>query len=479
MNKFSLAVLCTATALALATTAQAQATLTPLPTFGTGGWVAPGSSPYLSTLNTERGLAYNPITGNLVLVSRQNVGGVSNNIRILNGTNGVDTNLPLDPTGIAGGQFTVNQVGVGEDGSIYVANLSISAAQNFKIYRWSDEITGQTTPPTIAYDAVSGVARTGDSFAVFGAIATPLQFAAAGSNNISASNFVTGPLDGTNLSTAFLSVPGTSGATNDYRLGLAYVDATTLIGNQGGTARLTAFDTTTAATTLNASIALGGVARRALDYAVIGGRPVLAVIDSNNSQVTVFDLSDPNTPVQLAQGNNTTGALTTNLNGTGAVAWGAITGNSAVLYAMNSNQGIQAFQFTLSPLASATPIGTGCDGLGLTTNSAPAIGNLGFELQVTGVPIVSPIAFVAFGTTALPGIDLTGIGMAGCFAYSNLDIGLNATGPVIGGVGIYQLPLPNDPAFLNAQLACQGVSLSLATTLNLAASNGVQITIGF
>ena len=479
MRKHSLTLLCTATVLALACQATAQATLTPLPGFGTSGWLAPGTSPYLSTLNTERGLAYNPLTGNLVLASRQNVGGISNNIRILSGTTGADLNTPLDPTGIAGGQFTINQAGVADDGSIYVANLSISATSNFKVYRWDSELLGQTTPPVVAYDALSGLARTGDSFAVQGGLVTAVQFAAAGSNNISASNFVVGAVDSTNTSTAFLSVPGTTGSSNDYRLSIAFVDATTLIGNQGNNAQLTAFDTTTVSATVNASIPLGGLARRALDYAVVGGRPVLAVLDSNSSQLSVFDVTNPTSPALLVQGNNTTGTLTANVNGTGAVAFGPVTGNTAVVYAMNSNQGIQAFTLDLSPLANATSFGIGCDGLGLVNVGLPAVGNSTFELQVTGVSPISPIAFVAFGTTALPGIDLTGIGMPGCSAYSSLDIALNATGPVVGGVGSYPLPLPNTPSLVNSAITAQGVGLTLATPLNLSASNGVTLLVGF
>ena len=80
-----------------------QSAIAPLATFGTNGWLAPGSSAFLTTTNTERGMAFNPATGNLVLVSRN--GG--NNVRILSGATGADLG-GLDVTGVTGGTFAIN-----------------------------------------------------------------------------------------------------------------------------------------------------------------------------------------------------------------------------------------------------------------------------------------------------------------------------------------------------------------------------------
>lgn len=469
--------------LALGSTAAAQATLTPLATFGVGGWIAPGTHPYVSTGNTERGLAYNPTTGNLILVARQNVSGVSNNVRVLSGATGADL-VGLDNTGLSGGTFLVNMVDVDESGAIYVCNLSTSIGVPFKVYKWDSEAAGVSTPPSVAYNAAPGITRLGDSFAVTGgSILNPAKFAAAGSNNVNASNFAVGTLDGSNVGTAFLSVPGTTTSSNDYRLGLTFIDDDTLIGNQGaagGPARMTTFDTTLATATVDASIPIGAASRRPIDYAVILGRPLLATIDTVTSQVTVLDLTDPTAPVVLAQANNTTGPLTANGNATGAVAWGAILGNTATLYAMSTNQGIQAFQFALNPIASALPYGSGCDGLVMVGSGAPTLGNLAFGLDILNVPLISPLAWVAFGTTALPfGVDLTPIGMAGCFSYTSFDIGLFDSGPVILSTSSFAMPIALNPSLAGASVAAQGVSLSLATALNLAVSNGVEIILGF
>lgn len=465
-------------ALLVAPSILAQATLTPLTSFGTNGWLTPGTIPQLGTANNERGFAYNRTTNNLVLVSR--TGGT--NVRVIDGAVGTDLG-GLNVTGITGGTFAVNMAGVADDGSIYVCNLATTVAGPFKVYKWDSEalglITGGNVPPTAAFNASAGVTRAGDAFDVHGGSGgNPIQFAAAGTNTVSIGNFAVGLLDGTNSVTSYLSVPGTVATSNDYRLGLTFVDNDTIIGKGDNSARMTSFVGGVA--TVDASIALGTQARRPMDYAVIGGRPLLAVIDTNSSQVSILDLTVPGTPVIIAQGNNTSGTLTGNANGTGSVQWGAINGTVATLYAMSSNQGIQAFTFSLAPLASAPTFGTGCDGLQIGTNGNPSIGNAGFQLVVSNVPVISPVAFVAFGTTALPfGFDLTPFDMAGCFAYNTLDIDLIPSGPVVGGTSLFPLGIPNNIALLNASIAAQGVSLSLTTVLGLATSNGVQMVFGF
>ncbi|MCB9876556.1 MAG: DUF4623 domain-containing protein [Planctomycetes bacterium] len=474
MLKNTLSLICAATAL-LSTSAIAQVTLTPLSSFGSNGWLAPGSSAYLTTGNSERGLAYNYTTNNLVLVSR--AGGI--NLRVIDGLSGTDLGA-LDATGIVGGTFAINMADVAEDGAIYACNLTTSAGSPLRVYKWDSEATGLVTPPTVAYDSVTGIDRTGDAFAVQGGITGPAQFAAAGSNANQASNFVVGPLDGTNASTAFLSVPGTTTTSNDYRLALTFVDQDTLIGNQGATARLTTFDTTLPSVNVDASIPLGGVARRAMDYVVVNGRPLLAVVDSNSGIVTVLDVTDPSTPIELVSATTITGATNANANGSGSVQWGFVSGTVATLYAMTTNNGIQAFLLDLSPIANATDYGTGCDGMSMTATSLPTIGNAGFALQISGVPAVSPLAFLAFGLTALnPGIPLDGLGMTGCTAYTTLEFGVFASGPAIGGVAMFPLPLANDPAAVGAVVTSQAMALTLNNPLNIAASNGTELVIGY
>jgi hypothetical protein len=89
-----------------------------------------------------------------------------------------------------------------------------------------------------------------------------------------------------------------------------------------------------------------------LSYTVLGGHALLAVQSITDSHVSLYDMTDPMNPVYLASRNNTSGSLTANSNGTGELAWGDVTYNadgtwSETLFAMSSNQGIQAFIVTV------------------------------------------------------------------------------------------------------------------------------------
>jgi hypothetical protein len=134
--------------------------------------------------------------------------------------------------------------------------------------------------------------------------------------------------------------------------------------------------------------------------------------------------------------------------------------------------------FGTATAASATPYGSGCDGLALAATGLPLIGNGSFALALSNVPAVSPVGLFAFGSVALnPGIDLTALGMPGCSSYTSLDIGLLTGGLVASGVSTFALPLPNDPALAGVTLASQGASFSATTALGLATSNGVALLI--
>jgi len=325
--------------------------LTALTTFGSNGWIAPNTtSPYVTgsgNTRTERGLAFNPVTKNLVLVSRASVSSTSNNVVILNGTTGSFVKT-MNPTGISLGTFQVNMAGVSEDGAIYVGNLTTGSTVPFKVYKWGSE--SSTSQPIVASSAnpTGGVTRIGDSFDVYGSGAGT-KFAAAGTMGSGTWNsfFFSGPLDQTNTVTRYSAIPNTLTASNDYRLSLAFIDSDTLIGNQGASAKITDFG---ASATITGSVALGA-AQRPLDYIVLRGVPYLAVADSNSALVSVYDITNPASPVLKATRNNTTSVLA-NTDGTGQVAWGDVTIQdgfwfSAPLYTLVTNNGVQAMVFTV------------------------------------------------------------------------------------------------------------------------------------
>jgi hypothetical protein len=336
--------------LALGLSANAQLTLSPLTSFGGGdGWLAPGEGGYafLGTANNERGIAFG--NGHLYLVSRN--GG--NNIRVLDPVTGADLGA-LNNTGISGGTFPVNMIGVGGDGVIYVANLTTqSTTSPYKVYEWATELS----TPTVAYSGDGGLAgsRIGDSFAVKGSGSSTLLAAGYGSSPTVAGNngyAIVNPSAATATAVSFAGTPPNAG---DFRLGITFSDSSHVLGTAGSSLyRYSSFSGSSG--TLLASAAIpdpaGATADRILAFAQIGGRSLLAVQSIGDSHVSIYDATDPSNPVWLASGNNTSGTLAANGNGTGELAWGSTTLNAdgsstTPLYAMSSNQGIQAFLVTV------------------------------------------------------------------------------------------------------------------------------------
>lgn len=115
---------------------------------------------WLGTSSTERGMAYNPVTNNVYVVSRSGSGLV----QVIDAANGDDTGT-LDETGISGGTFPLNSIDVSYDGSIYGVNLAIGTGA-FKVYKWADE---SSAPVVVLEDDLGGISkRIGDKFTVVG-----------------------------------------------------------------------------------------------------------------------------------------------------------------------------------------------------------------------------------------------------------------------------------------------------------------------
>jgi hypothetical protein len=347
---------------------RAQFSISPLTTFAGGnGWFAPGEAgyPYLTTGNTERGLAYG--NGHLYLVSRANVNGNAVNVRILDALTGSDLGA-LDTSGISGGLFVVDMVAVGGDGAIYVNNLtSQSTTTPFKVYKWATE--GST--PTVAYSGDGGLAgaRVGDSVAIIGAgsstrlaLGYNINSAVAGNNGYA----IVDPTAGTATAVGFSGTPPNAG---DFQAGITFSDSSHVLGTAGSLYRYTSFSGS--AGTLLASPSLSTSAERLTAYAVVGGVPLLAVQNTVSSTVRIYDLTDPVHPILRGTANNTSGSLTSNFD-TGELAWGDIQGNTAHLWAMSSNQGIQAFR-VIVPATQGIAWRTIDGGGGTSTNSTLAI----------------------------------------------------------------------------------------------------------
>ena len=346
MRKLVLSAVAAATLGPAVSFAAISVNVAPLSTFGGGdGWLSPGEGGYsfLGTANNERGIAFG--NNHVYLVSRS--GG--NFIRRLDPLSGADLGSPLDTTGVTGGTFAVSSVGVGGDGAIYVANLTTNSSTSpFKIYKWATEAT--TSPPAVFSGPTLSGARVGDDLAIIGSGSSTRLVAGFNSTPSVAGNngyAIIDPTAGTSTNVGFVGTPPNAG---DFRLGITFTDASHVLGTAGSSLyRYSSFSGSSG--TLLGSPAIpdpaGATADRLLAYTVLGGTPVLAIQSTGDSHISLYDVTDPNAPVYLASGNNTTGALTANGNGTGALAWNVIDANTANLYAMSSNQGIQAFIVTV------------------------------------------------------------------------------------------------------------------------------------
>jgi hypothetical protein len=328
--------------------AQAQFSISPLATFGGGdGWLTPTEYNGLLTSGDNRGMAFG--NGHLYLQSGT---GAAPTVRVLNAASGAEVGT-LDVTGLTGGARVLTGLGVGGDGAIYGGNLqtALSGTATYKVYKWTTE----SSTPTVAYSGnpLTG-ARLGDSFAVTGSgLNTRIGAGFAASPAIAGNNgyAIIDPNVGTHSQVVFAGTPPAAG---DFRLGIAFgANNSTVFGDQGNVAtdtRLTTYSEGTG--TFVASLTLSAAAERMMQYTVVNGLPVLATLETGSGATTgtvrVYDMSDPITPVLLVTGKNQTGTVTANGNGTGAIAWGDVIANedgtaTANLFAMNSNNGIEAF----------------------------------------------------------------------------------------------------------------------------------------
>ncbi len=140
-----------------------------------------GQVPWLATDNATRGIAYNPVTDHVYVVSRTG----ALNVVILNAATGDSVGV-LDVTGISGGTFALNLIDVADDGVIYACNLVTAAGAEFKVYRWANE----NAQPTVAV-SWSADARYGDAFAVDGSGTNTKIYASGGGGNTKVAVFNT------------------------------------------------------------------------------------------------------------------------------------------------------------------------------------------------------------------------------------------------------------------------------------------------
>lgn len=335
------------------------ATLVALSTFGGGDGTLVPADYGGGTGNTERQIAFNPATGNIALVSRQ----TANRVDIINGTTGAYVKTMTAP---AGGPYTsavlnITGVGISQDGQIFTSNLAdgsnaTAANRVVSVYRWSGETS--TDPAAVStYTLTTGI-RLGDAMDAYGSGASASVM--LGVNDTAGGTVHPGD-DGFAIlnpftSESFTMVDAASGsASSAFRLTSAFVDGDTAIGNQNGVTRVAEFSA--GAITSIATVTGPGTTERHADVVTIGGTQYLATLASLDAtvrnRVSIWELNGT-TATLLTQANLLGVGTATNPNGTGDIDWGNVTGDSATLYALTTNHGIQAFTFTVPEPGVAT-----------------------------------------------------------------------------------------------------------------------------
>jgi hypothetical protein len=343
---------------ALLTAVGSASTLLALTSFGGGdGWLAPADYAGSGLAgNTERNFAYNPATGNLVLVSRN--GG--NAVRTYNGQTGalVGT-LPAPAAGYASADLNISAVGVTTDGQIFVSNLRVGTAAGtaaISVYGWSNEAAA--TPTASTYIVPAGL-RLGDTMDAIGSGGTAqivLGGAIGTAGTAGVDGFVIAPasaLGGGSFVPTIVDPVNISGGSVDgaFRISVAFVDSDTVIGSQAGVARITDFSGSATSGMAPITGLTSSTVERHVDTIVIDGKSYLATLESLNAggrnTVRVYELNG-SVATFLSSANliGTTSAVgQSNANGTGDIEWGKVTGDSATLYSLTTNYGIQAFTF--------------------------------------------------------------------------------------------------------------------------------------
>ena len=332
------------------------ATLTVSQTFQAAGlallWsLAPGSRPYLTTVTgsstpNERGLAYNPLNGHLLLVSR-----TTPSVYVLDAATGADVNQ-LSISGVSGGTYSLLMIGVADDGVVYGGNLTLAGTTTaFKLYRWANDSSGAV--PTVAYSGDPGVGtslRWGDTIDVRGAGAnTQVIIGALKTNRVA----VLTTTDG--LSFTYKLITVSDAPTNAVGLGLAFGPGNTFwCKATSQNLRQVSFDlaTGTGTTVHNytdpafpATIGPIGVST---NLNLLGGINIATAGSGNNFQL--YDLAPTltsGTPAFITATNFATDNDNT-YSGTGSVDFGGDR-----VYALGSNNGLLALQ--ILPVIVNTP----------------------------------------------------------------------------------------------------------------------------
>lgn len=333
--------------------------LEPMTTFGVNGngSIMAGERYYVTASNLERGMAFNPVTGHLLLVHREPSAN-SFTVHILDGTTGDELGMMSVDLQYAGhADFLLNQIGVAEDGAIYVSNLATSSAnyRTFLLYRAADE--SSTLTYVYGGDPSNGDPnsinwRWGDTMAVRGAGINTEVLLATQSGTMAA---ILKPTDAS-MTWFAANTLATDAPAGGIGYGITFGGGNTFWAKGASTAGNPLFHfsydlgagTATTLHTYSTTDFPGRVGPMRMNVP----DNLLAAIEPTagtaTDQVRLYDLAAlPDAPYFLDRQDV---AHWTNANNilAGAVAFGTNSSGQPTLYALNNNNGIMAFGLVAS-----------------------------------------------------------------------------------------------------------------------------------
>ncbi|MCH8495813.1 MAG: hypothetical protein LAT57_09315, partial [Balneolales bacterium] len=305
---------------------------------GTPSWMDAGN---------ERGIAFGEIDGQKVLIAASRTGG--NNIRIMDADTGADiTPVTFDLSSVAGGLFQINDIEFTDDGKIVVSNMTLDAsagANPFKVYVF--EPTGGAPIATFSYNSDSAQ-RFGDKTFVSGSWAdgTFKLMAAQQSSNPGSILVVTTTNQGTDWVTERIALTAETPANRAVHANASVTttqNGDLLINGNGGLVRR--YSSTgvyregqdignTGSNSGVRSFVVDGVEHVAI-YAYRG--PVAS--DPQLGYVDIFDVSDAENPVSIAQSPKMSSAASGNAV-SGDVEVRVNDDGSYVVYGLAATQGL-------------------------------------------------------------------------------------------------------------------------------------------
>ncbi len=389
---------------------------------------ASSSGALVSSSTGPRGMAYDSFS-NLVYVALN-----SGKISAFDGKLGTylgDFNM----TGVSGGTYIIDQIGVAADGAIYGINLSTSGspASPTKVYRW----TTWTVAPTVAFVgntltnfSTYNSGRVGDTFAVTGSGANTLLVAGVGAKSYFAFFFTT---NGVNFTNTVVDASATSfSASSGNIFGLCFYTNNTFLVKPKTSADSTVYQLKVPANYASTTVVSGTLLASATLGSAFNGTTMISYTPNGSGLLAAVGVGVSSMPISLYSGGNVAGGLTalctTNAsqsynggNATGAAALGGA-GNTNVIYAYNTGNALFGFAITNIPPVPPT----------ITTAPAGATAYLSNKLSVS-----------ATGTTPLKYQWLASVNNSASGTFTNIPGATTNTLTITAGTNYYEVLITN------------------------------------